>query len=197
MNNETRRALDTPWKIFSELRVYALMPFVYLYLVLQKKIYIKRGFKFYGMPKVLKYKDSVINIGSNFENRNWWWSNPLGINHPTIFCTWSKNAQIEIGNDVGISGGSIVASKKIEIGDGTIIGTNCLIIDSDFHPLKSKYRRYDKKNIKSKEIIIGKNVFIGTGCIILKGTRIIDDSIIPAGEIVRGSYKSGGNKKPN
>jgi acetyltransferase-like isoleucine patch superfamily enzyme len=100
-------------------------------------------------------------------------------------CTWSKGAKIEIGNDVGISGGSIVANKSIEIGDGTLIGANTTIIDTDFHPIKSNNRRYDKKGIASKPIKIGKNVFIGMNCIVLKGSTISDNSVIPAGTIVR------------
>jgi acetyltransferase-like isoleucine patch superfamily enzyme len=127
----------------------------------------------------------VIEIGKKFETRNWWWSNPLGINHPTIICTWKRSAQIIIGNNVGVSGGSIVASKKIEIGDGTLIGVNTTIIDTDFHPIKSKNRRYDKKNIKSKPVKIGKNVFIGMNCVILKGVEISDNSVIPAGSVLR------------
>jgi acetyltransferase-like isoleucine patch superfamily enzyme len=182
--------VNTPWKFFAEARMYFVKPFVLLYLKISG-VNTQKGYKFYGFPKVLKHKNSKIHFGKRFENRNWWASNPLGISHPTIICTWQKGAEIIIGNDVGISGGAVVASKKIEIGDGTIVGANCLIIDSDFHPIKSENRRHDRNNIKSLSIQIGKNVFLGTNCVILKGVKIPDDVIIPAGAIVRGDKALG------
>jgi len=185
--NNWQVVLLSPWKAILEIKMLLLMPLVWIYL-LSKKVSIGTRFKFYGLPKILRHKGSRIIIGNNFENRNWWFSNPLGINHPTVLCTWSSNAQIIIGNDVGISGGSIVATEKIEIGDGTLIGANCMIIDSNFHPIKSANRRYDKKNIMSASIKIGRNVFLGTGCIILKGSTIPDNSVVPAGKVVRSSY---------
>lgn len=185
MNKTMAQIIDTPWKAASEIFMYALYPFATLYVKAIKKVDIKEGYKFYGMPKILRHRGSSIKIGKNFEDRNNKYSNPLGVNHATIICTWSKDALIEIGDDVGISGGTIVASEGIKIGDGTIIGANCTIIDTDFHPLKSPHRRYSKKDIRSAKIKIGKNVFIGTGAIILKGVEIKDNTIVPAGKVVR------------
>lgn len=175
----------TPWKALFEIRMYLIKPFVFVYLRLLNGVSVESGFKFYGFPKIFKHGGSTISIGRRFEDRNWWDSNPLGVNHPTIICTWEKGAAIKIGNNVGISGGSIVAAKEIYIGDGTLIGANCLIIDSDFHPIKSENRRYKKEGVKSSPIKIGKNVFIGTSSIILKGVTIPDDAVIPAGVVVR------------
>lgn len=172
------------WKALNELKMYGVKPFVWIYLKL-KGVEIGPSARFYGMPKVLKFRGSRIKIGTCFENRNWWDSNPLGINHSTIICTWARGAKITIGRDVGISGGSLVAAKSITIGDGTLVGANTLIIDSDFHPLKSKNRRYAKRGVRSAPIKIGKNVFIGTNCTILKGAIIPDNAVIPAGETVR------------
>lgn len=177
-------AFQTPWKLFYEIFMYAVRPFVGLYLFING-ITIDQGGKFYGFPKVFRHSGSKIKIGKNFECRSWWFSNPLGINHPTVICTWSKSAEITIGDDVGMSGGSVVASKKIEIGNGTIIGANSTIIDTDFHPIKSTRRRYKKEGVKSLPVKIGKNVFIGMNVLILKGANIPDNSIVPAGSVVR------------
>ncbi|HJY98733.1 MAG TPA: acyltransferase [Patescibacteria group bacterium] len=182
--NNIDKAIETPWKLYNEVAMYLARPFVDLYLFVNG-VSIASGGKFYGFPKIFKHLGSKINIGKNFECRNWWFSNPLGLNHPTIICTWSATARIIIGNDVGISGGSIVASNKIEIGDGTIVGANCTIIDTDFHPIKSAFRRYDKKRIKSMPVKIGKNVFVGMNCIILKGATIPDNAVVPAGSVIR------------
>ena len=178
---------NSPWKFFNELTMYFLKPIIYFYLKL-KGVAIGKNAKFYGFPKVMRYQGSKIIIGENFEDRSSGFSNPLGINHPTIFCTWSANAVINIGNDVGISGGSIVANKSIEIGNGTLIGANSSIIDTDFHPVNSKSRRHDKTNIKTLSVKIGNNVFIGMNSIILKGSNIKNNSVIPAGSIIRKQY---------
>lgn len=181
--------IETPWKAVSELMMYAVKPLAWLYLKIICGVKIGMGFKFYGLPRVFRYRKSRIVIGKYFENMNRWDSNPIGINHPTIICTWSSSAMITIGNDVGISGGSIVAARSIEIGDGTLIGANTTIIDTDFHPLESLKRRYETKNVRSRGIKIGKNVFIGAECIILKGSEIPDNAVVPAGSVVRSNTK--------
>jgi acetyltransferase-like isoleucine patch superfamily enzyme len=179
-----------PWKIFNEIFMFVYKPFVNLYLFISGVRIGKRS-KFYGFPKVMKHLGSNVIIGDRFECRSWRFSNPLGLNHPTILCTWSKSAEINIGDDVGISGGSIVASKRVEIGRGTLIGANTTIIDTDFHPIKSLNRRYDKEGIKSDPVKIGKNVFIGMNCIILKGVIVPDNSIVPAGSVVNAKKEYG------
>jgi acetyltransferase-like isoleucine patch superfamily enzyme len=181
-------ALSSPWKVYYELVNRIVTPFQ---TVVLKLVGVKIGInpKFYGFIKVFKTRKSKIVIGNNFESRNLVNSNPLGVNHPAILCTWKPDAELLIGNDVGMSGGSIVATTSIKIGNGTLIGANCLIIDSDFHPIASINRRYDKSNVRTKPVIIGNNVFIGTGSIILKGSVIPDDSIIPAGSVVRSNTK--------
>lgn len=183
MKNYFKIIIDSPWKLINELLMYVYKPFVFIYLKLNG-VQIGKGFKFYGLPRIFRSKGTKIIIGKNFESRNWWFSNPLGINHPLILCTWSKDATIIVGDDVGISGGSIVASNKIEIGDRVLIGANSTIIDTDFHPTKG-IKRYSKNNIKTKAVKIGNDVFIGMNAIILKGVDINNDKAIPAGEIVR------------
>lgn len=178
-----RQLFLAPWKIFLELKMIFLRPFIFLTLRL-KGLQIGKNYKFYGLPTFFRHQKSKITIGHHFENRNWKNSNPIGINHPTIFTTWKKNSQIKIGNHVGISGGSICAATRISIGDYTIIGSNCDIIDTDFHPLTPKNRRYSQTKIKSKPIIIGSNVFIGTQSLILKGVKIGKNSVIAAGSLV-------------
>ena len=176
--------INSPWKLVNEILMYLIKPFVFIYLKFNG-VKIGKNFKFYGFPKIYRYKNSDITIGNNFECRNWWFSNPLGINHPTIICTWEKDAVLRIGDDVGISGGSIVASSSVIIGDRVLIGANSTIIDTDFHPTVGLNKRYSKENIKSGSVIIGDNCFIGMNSIILKGVKIKNNSVIPAGEIVR------------
>src|SRR5687768_13363230 len=124
MNNGLRIAFNTPWKLVNESLMYLINPLVIFYLRYVCGIEIGKGAKFYGLPRIFRHAGSKIVIGKNFECRSWTFSNPLGINHATIICTWDKDATIQIGDDVGISGGSIVAARSISIQDRVLIGAN-------------------------------------------------------------------------
>jgi len=174
---------NTPWKLFHEILMYLFKPFVLIYLEMNG-VKIGKGSKFYGFPKIYKHRNSLIKIGDNFECRSWWFSNPLGVNHPTIICTWQEGAQIKIGDGVGVTGGSIVAAKNITIGNRVLIGVNSTIIDTDFHPVNSRNRRYQKVGIKCLPVEIGNNVFIGMNSIVLKGVKVSNDEIVPAGNVL-------------
>ena len=70
-----------------------------------------------------------------------------------------------------------------------LIGANCQIYDTDFHPLESRYRFGEERNnsyIRRKSVIIEDGAFIGSGTIVLKGTHIGSRSIIGAGSVVCG-----------
>ena len=108
----------------------------------------------------------------------------LGVNHPVVLRTLSREAEIEIGSHVGISGGSICATRSVVIGDKTMIGANVTITDTDFHSLSPQRRAVEGDVGIGKPVTIGKNVFIGTNVIILKGVSIGDNSVIGAGSIV-------------
>ena len=107
--------------------------------------------------------------------------------------THTAGAEIIVRKGSILNGTSIVArSRRIEIGEGTYIAPNCIIMDSDFHdpwPSEGRFTRTGVEN--DREVIIGKNVWIGTGCIILKGTVIGDNSIIGAGSVVNSNIPAG------
>lgn len=70
----------------------------------------------------------------------------------------------------------ITCSKEISIGEGTCIGPNVVIFDTDFHSVGGKN--------PSESIVIGKNVWIGEGCKILKGVSIGHGCVIACGSVV-------------
>ena len=67
----------------------------------------------------------------------------------------------------------------IEIGDGTMIGSNVTIVTLN-HDINPKTR----VNATPEPVKIGKNVWIGSKCTILPGITIGDNSIIGAGSVV-------------
>ncbi len=74
------------------------------------------------------------------------------------------------------------AGGGIEIGAGTIIGTNVEIYDSDFHELDPSKRMTGIP--KTAPVKIGANVFVGSNVRILKGVSIGDNTVIANGSIV-------------
>lgn len=77
-------------------------------------------------------------------------------------------------------------------------GSNCKILDNDFHPIEVEARNKllqdenggDSDLVPSREIKIGKNCFIGCNSIILKGTVLGDGCVVGAGAVVAGKFEN-------
>lgn len=126
------------------------------------------------------------SIGEKFVMNNYEMSNPIGRFHKCSIVV-AKNAELIIGNNVGISSTAIFCQKKIVICDNVKIGGNVVIYDTDFHSLNYKERldpEKDAKGAKKSSVYIGKNAFIGAHSTILKGVQIGENSIIGAGSVV-------------
>lgn len=148
-------------------------------------VIFKRPITLYGTPIVSMSERSRIHLGERVTLCSDSRLTALGINHPVIMRTILPGAEIYVGDDVGISGGTICAAVCIKIGDGTMLGANVTIVDTDFHPVTHPRRRYAPlADADRAPVIIGKNVFIGTNSIILKGITIGDHAVIGAGSVV-------------
>jgi acetyltransferase-like isoleucine patch superfamily enzyme len=146
---------------------------------------------FLGFPEVTCKEGSKISIGGGglFISRGF--STALGINHPIILRTLTSKSEIIIGNNVGISGGTICAAKRITIGDECMLGADVLIADTDFHSIHPILRKdNDHSHDTAREVCLKNNVFIGTRSIILKGVTIGENSVIGAGSVVTRSIPS-------
>ena len=117
---------------------------------------------------LIRNNGGKIIIGKNFCCNNKFTSNSIGLIQPCLFNINTKDSYIIIGDNVGISGSTINATTKITIGDNTIIGSGCLISDTDSHPLLWEHRIAGDswKHTGRKPIVIGKNVFVGARRII-------------------------------
>ena len=80
----------------------------------------------------------------------------------------------------------ISVSKEVVIGHNCLIGPNCIISDSDDHPINPQKRLLreplDKKDILP--VTIGNNVWMGSYSVILKGVTIGDNSVISTNSVV-------------
>lgn len=93
-----------------------------------------------------------------------------------------KGGTLILGRNSFINYGcSIAATKHVEIGPRTTIGTNVIIMDNDFHTVDPD-RRHERP--PSAPIIIGENVWICARVLVLRGVTIGDNSVIAAGSIV-------------
>lgn len=142
-----------------------------------------------GIPVIYNVKGATLSIGDDCVIKSSFLSNLVGLYSKTIIVTRTPNASIRIGNRVGISGATIYARSKIEIGDDTNIGGNVKLLDNDFHPIDPMARvKDDKEKIGTKPITIGNNCFIGCNSLILKGTVLGNNCVVGAGSVVTGVF---------
>ena len=94
---------------------------------------------------------------------------------------------LRIGNNSSIGYGTIISvAKEVTIGDNCMISPNCVIMDSDDHPI-SPQRRLLEEAVDKKDVLpvrIGNNVWICSYCVILKGVTIGDNSVISAHSVI-------------
>jgi len=176
-----RHARQTPWKANLEIRRILLQPLAWWVL---RQLDIGAGWTCYGLPIIQKHRDSTIKIGTRMSLRSSVRSNPLGPNHPVIISTRRTGSILRIGDDFGMTGGSLVVDEQITIGNRVWVGANTIITDTDFHPIDPELRQLDPLNAKTAPIIIGDDVFIGMNTLILKGVTIGERSVIGAGSVV-------------
>lgn len=164
------------------------------YKILMKgmKIKYKKGLLLKGIPVIFNKKGATMEFGENVVVKSSFLSNLVGLYQRTIIVTRTPEAVIRIGDNVGISGATIYARNRIEIGDNTCIGGNTKLLDNDFHPLETEARNADvKEKIGCKPIKIGKNCFIGCNALILKGTELGEGCVVGAGAVVSGKFEAG------
>ncbi len=179
-----REAMAAPWKLENEIKRWLIYPLVRIQFWLVG-ISWKKGWKIYGMPILQIYRGSNEKIGDNLELRSTLKSNPLAPHHPVVISTRNAQSILSIGDHFSMTGGSLVVTKQVEIGDHVMIGANSLVMDTDFHPLDPQIRRSQPLAGKSKPVVIGNDVFVGTQAIILKGAQIQSGSVVGAGVVVR------------
>lgn len=177
-----RQARLTPWKAGNELRRLLILPLAWLAL---RGIQLGAGWRCYGRPLIQRHRQSRIRIGRRLNLRSTAASNPLGANHPVIISTRRAGARLTIGDDFGMTGGSIVCDERVSIGDRVWVGANAVITDTDFHPLDAETRRKRPLDAKTAPVEIADEVFIGMNALILKGVCIGERAVIGAGSVVR------------
>ena len=146
-----------------------------------KGVRMGKNIQFYGVPLIRRSPLTTITIGDNCIFRSTFASNLVGINRGCLICTWYDEAEVHIGNNVGMSGTVIGAAKKIVLEDNVMCGGNVFITDFDWHPVHPAKRH---ERAEAAETIIEENAWIGMNTTILKGVRIGANSVIAANSVV-------------
>ena len=116
-----------------------------------------------------------INIGKNCS---------LG---DRLYLSTGRSGVIDIGNNVSINtGGLLVASERITIGDNTAIGEYVSIRDQ-VHKFAVGHGIHGQ-GYRISPVDIGCNVWIGRGVFIGPGSRISSNSIVAANSVVHGEF---------
>lgn len=153
---------------------------------------IKYGSKceFYGIPIILKTKNSELVLGDGIVVKSSFLSNFVGLYQRSIIFA-REGGVIILEDDVRMSGTTIYARELIHIGKHTSIGGNTKIFDHDFHPIDPEERlNHPNTGMTCKAVYIGENVFIGCNVIILKGSEIGNNCVIGAGAVVSGKFEN-------
>lgn len=170
------------------------------YNLLRLKIYgveYGKGCTVHGKLYIKLFPSAKCRIGNSFYFSSGWNINALCANkRGTIYAT--DNAEIIIGDNVGMSSTVLWAHRKIEIKDNVKIGGNCIIIDTDSHSLDYVKRRDCHSDWGvSESVTIEEDVLIGMNTIVLKGVTIGARTVVGAGSVVTKSLPpdciAGGN----
>ncbi|MCK1297312.1 acyltransferase [Bradyrhizobium sp. 24] len=142
--------------------------------------------RYLGLPIVSGSRYGEIIIGDNVSLVSDPRGTALGVRCPVILRCLAPGAALHIGSDTGLSGTTICAAVRVEIGQRCLIGADVMIFDTDFHNHKPVGRRYSVPDWKliSRPVKIGDDVFVGARSTISKGVSIGNGSIVAAGSVV-------------
>jgi acetyltransferase-like isoleucine patch superfamily enzyme len=94
---------------------------------------------------------------------------------------------LSIGDNTSLHYGIIISvAKEVRIGRNCLFAVNCLIMDSDDHPMDPVKRAAGQPVEKGmvRPVIIGDNVWVGAFSAILKGVSIGDNAVVATHSVV-------------
>jgi len=178
-----RKVQNMPWTATLELRRRLAWPVIRAQFAWHGVSW-GRNWKIFGRPILQRHRGSRIALGDGLTLRSWPRSNPLAPTAPVVLSTRRADAVIDIGDDCGFTGTTIVAADRLTIGDRVLVGGNAMIVDFDFHPLTPEGRAEDINAGAAAPIVIEDDVFVGMEALILKGVTVGEGAVVGAGAVV-------------
>lgn len=144
-----------------------------------------------GRPGINRKRGSTIRLGDRVTLCSSGMANPVAEGGRCRLATLAPDAELLLGDGVGMSSTVICAAIRVEIGQGTQIGGGSMILDTDFHPRGADGQWLTDPLKVAKPVSIGRHCFIGARSIILKGVTIGDGVVIGAGSVVTRDIPAG------
>lgn len=137
----------------------------------------------YRLQPVQLTGDGSIRFGPNVVLG--FYPSPFFLNGYIYIEARSSGSVVEFGENVIVNNNCVFISDGpgIYIGKNTMFGTNCEVLDSDFHSIRPE-RHEEGMRVKTGKVVIGENVMIGSNVRILRGVSIGDNSVIANGAVV-------------
>lgn len=149
-----------------------------------RRKHVSYGSNLHISGRISLHGTGLITIGNNVSIHSKPSVNPTACGTQT-FLRAEAPGTITIGNNVGISHSAITSYNNITIDDDVLIGSNCMVTDTDFHSVEYNFRmEHPDTHVKSAPVHICKGAFIGARTIILKGVTVGEKAVIAAGSVV-------------
>ncbi|HTY86622.1 MAG TPA: acyltransferase [Candidatus Acidoferrum sp.] len=149
-----------------------------------KGVQVGHGVVFLGRPLISVTRGSQLQLGNEVRIHSTLRANPLGCFQPCVLRTLCPDAELIMEAHSGISGCVLCAAKSIRIGEGTIIGSGAVLIDTDFHQPTGPWEWGGEPGRGARPIQVGRGAFIGARAMVLKGVVIGDRAVVGAGAVV-------------
>lgn len=140
-----------------------------------KDIRIGRAFRVYGHFTVLGFGRLTIGDNCFVDSKNI---------KRVAFKTAVPGAHIDIGDNVGFNGTTLVCHERIRIADWCNIA-DAYIVDSPAHPLAANRRTVPACEVSAYPVTLRENVWVSTRAVISHGVTIGRNSVIGALSLVR------------
>lgn len=158
----------------------------------RRGVQVGRNVIFYGQPDIQMAQGSTLIIGDGCVLCSHAAFTAMGVNRPVTLRTLLPGALLRLNRDVGASGVVICAAQSVEIGAESLLGSGCLIVDTDFHPVNPIGRHHAPLSAAvHRSVSVGSNVFIGAGAFICKGVTLGNDSVVGAMSVVVKNVSAG------
>jgi acetyltransferase-like isoleucine patch superfamily enzyme len=144
-----------------------------------------------GKPLIRCARGATLYVGPDVTIHSSIRSNPVSGRVTSTLSAIAPGACLHIERNVGMSSACITAAREVIIGEGTLIGADVLITDTDFHSRDPDGSWNNDAKSSARPVHIGKLCFIGARAVILKGVTIGDGAVIGAGAIVTKDVPAG------
>lgn len=141
--------------------------------------------KFFG---AIQIGFASVNIFDSKFERSVWSNSGNIVFHGKVFLGQgtriTNSGNLEFGENTVITANtSLVCAKHIAFGSENQVSWDCLIMDTDLHPIFQKEEENKQLNYP-QDIIFGDKVWIGCRSTILKGTTVKSGCIVAAGSLL-------------